>query len=58
MKSKRIKKNIYRAQNEARSDIFIMSKYFITASVGIIQMLNGYRRNMKNNIVNGPYISV
>lgn len=43
LNSDRIMKKIYGTREQARSDIFITSQYFITADIGMIQVIRFHR---------------
>lgn len=57
LKRERIKKKIYGAREEARSDIFDYIEFFITVSVGMFQAMRYHLRNTKINITNGSEVS-
>lgn len=54
---KRIKKKIYGKREEARCDVLITLKYFITVDVGMIQVIRCHRLNMKSSIINSSKAS-
>ncbi len=56
LKRERIKKEIYRTREEARSDIFDYI-CFITVSVGMVVAIRCHRQNMKTSIINGSEVS-
>nr|VXZ92999.1 Uncharacterised protein [Klebsiella pneumoniae] len=51
------KEKIYGTREEARSDILITSKCFITVSVGMVPAIRCHRQNMKTSIINGSEVS-
>lgn len=57
LKRERIKKKIYDTREEARGDILITSKCFISVSVGMVRAMRCYRQNMKTSIINGSEVS-
>lgn len=57
LKRERIKKRIYGTRDEARSDILVISKCFITVSVGMVRASRCHRLNMKTYIINGSEVS-
>ncbi|SLO22147.1 integrase catalytic subunit [Klebsiella variicola] len=57
LKRERFKKRIYGTRDEPRSDILLISKCFITVSVGMVRASRCHRPNMKTYIINGSEVS-
>lgn len=57
LKRERIKKKIYGTREEAAEIFLIISKCFITVSVGMVLPIRYHRQNMKPSVINGSEVS-
>lgn len=57
LKHEQINKKIHRTQDEASCDILIVSKCFITVTVGMVQVIRCHQLNMKISIINNSEVS-